>query len=73
MSFKEACKFFGCDPGTASNLDRKKNKPAWEPKENTSPSEIWQKKSAALIDWCHNQLLSDAGKDTLLYLKSGPH
>jgi len=70
MSYKEACLFLGRNTGISSNLDRKENKPQWEPRETISPNDIWQKKSTALIDWCHEQLMNDAGKDSLEYLKT---
>lgn len=73
MSYMEACAFVGRDSRvkkSSSNLDRKENKPTWEPKESFSRDEIWRGKCSVLVDWCYEQLMSDAGKDVLKYLKS---
>lgn len=68
MSFQDACLFLGREPKIKHSS--KINKPQWEPRENPSPDEAWRKKSAALVDWCHKQLLSNTGKDALEYLKT---
>jgi len=70
MSFQDACSFLGREPVPSSKLVKKENKPAWEPKQNTSPDEIWIKKSNVLVNWCHEQLFIDTGKEALEYLKT---
>jgi len=60
LSFIDACEYLGHDPGPRSSGPRPAP-PAWEPREATAPSELWQGRARTFLDGAIETLWSERG------------
>ncbi len=67
LSFGEACKVLGHDPGPRSNGPRPAP-PKWEPKEAKSPADAWKEKARTFLDEAISCLWSKRDDETRAWL-----
>ena len=68
LSFGDACKYLGHDPGPRTTGPRP-TPPPWEPKDGTPPSAEWQAKARSFLDLVVSCLWSRHGDDTRRWLR----
>ncbi len=67
LSFLEACKYLGHDPGPRKDTPRTAPA-AWEPKETSAPSELWQSQAKSFLDGAIDCLWSTQGEPIRAWL-----
>jgi len=67
LSFAEACRYLGRDPGPRSNGPRPAST-AWEPREAKTPAGVWQERARTFLDGAVSRLWSRRGDTTRAWL-----
>jgi len=70
LSFIDACEYLGHDPGPRSSGGSRPAPPAWEPREATAPSELWQERARVFLDGAIETLWSERGAKTRAWLRT---
>ena len=67
LSFAEACKVLGREPGPRPNGPRPEA-PGWTPRDQSIPSPLWTAKAGAFLIWAQESLWSDVGSEARAFL-----
>jgi hypothetical protein len=70
LSFIEACEYLGHDPGPRSSEGSRPAPSAWEPREATTPSELWQERARTFLDGAIDCLWSTQGESIRAWLRT---
>ena len=69
LSFQDACRFLGREPGARHGSARHPAPAIWEPKDATAPAEVWQERARTFLDQATAALWGPKGAPMRTWLK----
>ena len=70
LSFMDACRYLGREPGMRSGSARHPEPAVWEPKEANAPLEAWQTRARTFLDQATAALWSEQGESMREWLRA---